>query len=281
MAYIDSSGVRLYVEETGSGYPVVLVHEFGADYREWELQVRYLSRQYRCITFNARGYPPSDVPQSIDDYGWEQSRDDIAAVLRGLSIARAHVVGLSMGAYATLQFGLKYPELASALVVAGVGSGSPPQGRDQWRIQSEAQGREFFEQGIDAMARATAHGPTRIQLLNKDPRAWQQFVAHYREHSAQGMGRTVSRYQALRPSLEDARTQLAAMTTPVLLAVGDEDEPCLATNWFLKRTIRSAGLWVCPNTGHAINLEEPAAFNAAVLDFFGMVERGRWPVRPI
>ncbi len=279
MAYIDSKGVRLFVEETGSGYPVVFVHEFGADYREWELQVRFFSRQYRCITFNARGYPPSDVPESLDDYGWEHSRDDIAAVLQGLSISHAHIVGLSMGAYATLQFGLRYPEMASALVVAGVGSGSPPRLQKEWLAQSQAQGRAFSEQGIDAMARATAHGPTRIQLLKKDPRAWQQFVAHYREHSAQGMGRTVSRYQALRPSLEESQAQLAALTLPVLLAVGDEDEPCLETNAFLKRTIRSAGLWMCPNTGHAINLEEPAAFNAAVLDFFGAVERGRWPVR--
>lgn len=279
MALVQSNGARLYVEETGSGYPIVFVHEFGADHREWELQVRFFSRQYRCITFNARGYPPSDVPESLDDYGWEQSRDDIAAVMRGLSITQAHIVGLSMGAYATLQFGLRYPELASALVVAGVGTGSPPHLRANWRTQSEAQGREFFEQGIEAMAHATAHGPTRIQLLKKDPRAWQQFVEHFREHSALGMGRTVSRYQALRPSLEESSAQLAQLRLPVLLAVGDEDEPCLETNWFLKRTIRGAGLWVCPNTGHAINLEEPSAFNAAVSDFFGMVERGRWPSR--
>ena len=279
MAFIDSNGVKIYVEETGSGYPIVFVHEFGADHREWELQVRFFSRQYRCITFNARGYPPSDVPESLEDYGWEQCRDDIAAVMRGLSIARAHIVGLSMGAYATLQFGVRYPELASALVVAGVGSGSPPHQKATWRTQCEAQGRDFFEKGIDAMAHSTAHSPTRIQLLKKDPRAWQQFVDHFREHSAQGMGRTVSRYQALRPSLEESAAQLAQIKLPVLLALGDEDEPCLETNLFLKRTIRSAGLWICPNTGHAINLEEPAAFNAAALEFFGAVERGRWPIR--
>lgn len=279
MAFIDSNGVKIYVEETGSGYPIVFVHEFGADHREWELQVRFFSRQYRCITFNARGYPPSDVPESLEDYGWEQCRDDIAAVMRGLSITRAHIVGLSMGAYATLQFGVRYPELASALVVAGVGSGSPPHQKATWRTQCEAQGRDFFEKGIDAMAHSTAHSPTRIQLLKKDPRAWQQFVDHFREHSAQGMGRTVSRYQALRPSLEESAAQLALIKLPVLLAVGDEDEPCLETNLFLKRTIRTAGLWICPNTGHAINLEEPAAFNAAALEFFGSVERGRWPIR--
>lgn len=279
MAMINADGATLYVEETGHGYPIVFVHEFGADHREWDAQVRYFSRQYRCITFNARGYPPSEVPASAQSYGWEHSRDDIAAVMRGLSIGKAHIVGLSMGAYATLQFGLRYPEMASALVVAGVGTGSPPEIHKEWRSQSEALGKDFLERGMHAMAELTAHSPTRIQLFKKDPRAWSEFLSHLREHSAQGMSHTVSRYQALRPSLHESGAALAALSIPVLLAVGDEDEPCLQTNLFLKQKIRSAGLWVCPNTGHAINLEEPAAFNAAVLDFLGLAERGKWPVR--
>jgi pimeloyl-ACP methyl ester carboxylesterase len=279
MAMIASNGAKLYVEETGTGYPIVFVHEFGADHREWEAQVRYFSRQYRCISFNARGYPPSDVPNSVEAYGWEHSRDDIAAVMRGLAIEKAHIVGLSMGAYATLQFGIRYPEMCSALVVAGVGTGSPPEIHKEWRKQSEASGREFLEKGMAAVAESMAHSPTRIQLFKKDPRAWREFLNHLSEHSAQGMSLTVSRYQALRPSLHEAGPALSALTVPVLLAVGDEDEPCVQTNLFLKQKIRSAGLWVCPNTGHAINLEEPAAFNAAVLEFFGLAERGKWPCR--
>ena len=279
MTMINADGAKLYVEETGSGYPIIFVHEFGADHREWEAQVRYFSRQYRCVTFNARGYPPSEVPTSLDAYGWEHSRDDIAAVMRGLAIEKAHIVGLSMGAYACLQFGLHYPEMASALVVAGVGSGSPPEIQDAWRTQSLATGREYLEKGMHAMAELTAHSPTRIQLFKKDPRGWHEFVSHLREHSALGMSNTVSRYQALRPSLQAAGAALEALTLPVLLAVGDEDEPCLQTNLFLKQKIPGAGLWVCPNTGHAINLEEPAAFNAAVFEFLSLAERGQWPSR--
>src|SRR6202022_3176945 len=115
-------GVKLYYEETGGGIPIVFVHEFAGDYRAWEPQVRYFSRAYRCITYNARGYPPSDVPEDAALYGWEFSVDDIAAVMRGLAIERAHVVGLSMGGYAALQFGLRYPEKISAIVAAAVGS---------------------------------------------------------------------------------------------------------------------------------------------------------------
>lgn len=279
MPLIDAGGVKLHVEETGSGHPLVFVHEFGADHREWELQVRHFSRQYRCITYSARGYPPSEVPEDPRAYGWEHSREDIGAVMDGLGIARAHVVGLSMGAYATLQFGLHHPDRVSALVVAGVGTGSPLPERVQWRAQSEALGREILARGMPAIAQDTGHGATRIQLKRKDPRAWQQFVDHLSEHSALGMSLTVSRYQALRPSFHDFTERLAAMRTPVLLAVGDEDAPCLETNLFLKRSIPSAGLWICPNTGHAINLEEPDAFHAAVEQFLAMAERGTWPVR--
>ena len=105
MPFVDSDQARLYFEEVGAGYPIIFVHEFAADCREWEPQLRFFSRSYRCIAYNARGYPPSDVPGNPDHYGWEFAADDIAAVMNGLSIERAHVVGLSMGGYAALQFG--------------------------------------------------------------------------------------------------------------------------------------------------------------------------------
>ena len=115
MPYAQSSGAKLYFEETGNGHPIIFVHEFAADHREWETQVRWFSRNYRCITFNARGYPPSDVPEDDASYGQTQATDDIAAVLKHLAIAKAHVVGLSQGAFATLHFGLRYPQMATAL----------------------------------------------------------------------------------------------------------------------------------------------------------------------
>src|SRR5918998_5313539 len=105
-------GIKLYYEEAGRGTPVVFVHEFGGDYRSWEPQMRYFSRRYRCIAYNARGYPPSDVPEAFERYSQEHARDDARAVLDGLGIDKAHVVGLSMGAFATLPFGLAYPARA-------------------------------------------------------------------------------------------------------------------------------------------------------------------------
>jgi pimeloyl-ACP methyl ester carboxylesterase len=276
MAYVEASGAKLYYEETGRGYPIIFVHEFGSDCREWGAQVRYFSRSYRCIAYNARGYPPSDVPEDLNMYGWEFSVDDIASVMNGVGVERAHIVGLSMGGYAALQFGLRHPGKASAIVAAGAGSGSPPSHREAWLRDTPVTARGFLERGMDAMAEEMGNSPTRIQLKYKDPRGWQDFVDHLRQHSARGMSNTMMRYQTLRPSLHDFRDAFAKLTTPVLLAVGDEDAPCIETNLMLKAAIPTAGLWMCPNTGHAINLEEPAAFNAEVERFFSAVERGSW-----
>jgi len=271
MGFVNATGARLYVEETGSGYPIVFVHELYSDYREWEAQVRWFSRAYRCITFNARGYTPSDVPDDASLYGYQFAVDDIAAVMRGLGIARAHIVGLSMGAYAALLFGLKYPQMASALVAAAVGSGSPPADRAEFVANSEATARAYREHGAAAVAETVGAGPTRQQLRRKDPRGFEDFMRHLREHSAQGMAHTMAQFQAKRPSLEDLEADFAKLQIPLLLIAGDEDAPCLETSLFLKKAIPNAGLWICPHTGHAVNLEEPAAFNSMVQNFFAEV----------
>lgn len=279
MPLAQAAGVNLYYEETGSGHPVIFVHEFGGDHRAWEGQVRWLSRRYRCITFNARGYPPSDVPPDDAQYGQEQAADDIAAVLRHLGIERAHVVGLSMGAFATLHLGLRHPRMASALVLAGCGSGAPAGERAAFVAESEARARQFLEEGSPAVAQAMGRIPTRITLKRKDPRGWQEHVRQLGEHDARGSALTLRNYQARRPSLYDLADVIRQVDIPALVAVGDGDTPCLEASLWLKRTLPKAGLWVCPNTGHCMNLEEPAAFNAAIGDFLAAAEAGRWPPR--
>jgi pimeloyl-ACP methyl ester carboxylesterase len=276
MPYVEAAGARLHVEEHGDGYPIIFLHELGSDLRQWEDQVRYFSRAYRCVAYNARGYPPSDVPEDPAAYGWERSIDDIAAVMDGLGVDHAHVVGLSMGAYAALQFGLRYPQRTTAIVAAAAGSGSSPSGRHAWLRETSILARAFAERGPATIAEKIATSAARIQLKYKDPKRWQQFADQLRHQSGQGLSNTVIRCQALRPSLHDLRGQLSAMTIPVLLIVGDEDAACLETNLMLKATLPNAGLWISPNTGHSINLEEPAAFNAHLEVFLGAVERRSW-----
>src|ERR1700726_560050 len=139
MPHLSSDdGIKLYYEETGSGIPIVFVHELAGVCRASEPQVRCFSRRYRCITFNARGYPPSDVPQDAEAYSQDRARDDIRAVMDALAIDKAHLVGLSMGGFATLHFGFTYPARARSLVVAGCGYGAEPGQQQKFQEESEA-----------------------------------------------------------------------------------------------------------------------------------------------
>jgi pimeloyl-ACP methyl ester carboxylesterase len=272
-------GVNLHYEETGSGAPVVFVHEFAGDCRSWEPQVRHLSRRYRCITFNARGYPPSDVPPEVSSYSQARACDDIRAVLDALALDKAHIVGLSMGGLSTLHFGLTYPTRARSLLVAGAGYGAEKSEIEKFRGEAAASARRLEQEGMAAFAQTYAHGPARVQLEAKDPRGFAEFKARLAEHSAKGSANTQLGVQRERPSVFDLGEQLAKLTVPMLVVTGDEDWPCLAPNLFMKRMCPSAGLLIIPNSGHAVNLEEPGLFNAALAEFLAQVEAGCWPMR--
>jgi len=271
--------VALYYEEVGSGSPIVFVHEFAGDYRSWEPQVRYFARRYRCIAYNARGYPPSSVPASAASYSQARAAADIGCVLDQLKIDKAHVVGLSMGGLAVLHFGLTYPERARSLLVGGAGYGSEAGERDKFRAEASTIAARLERDGMAKFAEAYAFGPTRVQFERKDPRGFAEFKQMLAEHSAEGAIGTQLGVQRERPSLFDLEEQIKALKVPMLVVTGDEDWPCLLPNVFLKRTCASAALLVLPNSGHAVNLEEPGLFNAALADFFAQVDAGRWPVR--
>ncbi|HEY7687414.1 MAG TPA: alpha/beta hydrolase [Dongiaceae bacterium] len=272
-------GVKLYFEETGSGLAVVFVHEFAGDHRSWEPQVRWLARRYRCVTFNARGYPPSEVPEDVASYSQARAADDIRAVLDGLGIDKAHIVGLSMGGLATLHFGLAYPERARSLLVAGAGYGAEKSEQEKFRAEAVVSAGKLENEGMAAFAQVYAYGPTRVQFEAKDPRGFAEFKTMLAEHSAKGSANTQLGVQRRRPSVYDLGEGLARLTVPMLVVTGDEDWPCLAPGIFIKRTCPSAALLVVPNSGHAVNLEEPGFFNAALADFLAQVDAGRWPMR--
>jgi pimeloyl-ACP methyl ester carboxylesterase len=272
-------GVRLYYEEAGAGTPLVFVHEFAGDHRSYESQMRYFARRYRCIAYNARGYPPSDVPDDPECYSQARARDDVRAVLDGLTITRAHVAGVSMGGFATLHFGLAYPDRAIGLVIAGCGYGADPGRREQFQHEAEMAAQRFETLTPAESAESYALGPTRVQLQNKDPRGWEEFRKMLATHSVRGSALTLRGVQKRRPSLYDLVDQMRRMTTPALVMAGDEDEPCLEASILLKRNIPTAGLAILPRTGHALNLEEPGLFNSLVAEFFHQVEAGRWMSR--
>lgn len=276
---VTDDGVKLYYEEAGSGAPLVFVHEFAGDCRSWEPQVRFFSRYYRCIAFNARGFPPSDVPEDPEKYSQVRARDDIRCVLDHLKLERAHVCGLSMGGFATLHFGMAYPQRARSLLVGGCGYGAQPDKREQFREETNAAAAQMEKEGMAQFAKRYALGPTRVQLQNKNPRAWQEFASQLAEHSTLGSALTMRGVQGRRPSLWELVDGMRALEVPTLIVTGDEDDPCLEPALLMKRTIRTSALAILPSSGHAINLEEPEAFNRLLFDFLAAVEVGAWRSR--
>ncbi len=270
--------VKLYYEESGSGDALVFVHEFAGDHRAWEQQMRYFSRRYRCITYSARGYPPSDVPAQ-EAYSQDRARLDILSIVDQLNIEKAHICGLSMGGFATLHFGLHHADRALSLVVAGCGYGAEADQRESFQAEAEATATMIESITGEQFAEKYGKGPTRVQFINKDPRGWEEFRQQLSEHSMVGAARTMRGVQKSRPSLFDLEDELKKLTVPTLIMTGDEDEPCLIPNIFLKRTISSSALVVLPNSGHTINLEEPEMFNRSVDDFLTQVGSGRWQHR--
>jgi pimeloyl-ACP methyl ester carboxylesterase len=277
-------GVKLYYEETGPqranrGTPVIFVHEFAGDHRSWEPQMRHFGQRYRAIAFNARGYPPSDVPEDAGAYSQNRATDDIAAVLDHLGIARAHVVGLSMGGFATLHFGFRHAARALSLSVCGCGYGADPDKREAFREEGANTVAFIRAHGMRAFAERYAFGPTRVQFQNKDPRGFAEFLAQLAEHSAVGSANTQLGVQRERPSLHDLVAEMQALSVPTLIVTGDEDWPCLAPGLLMKRHIETAGLVVMANCGHGINLEDPDGFNRIIGDFLVRVDVDAWPVR--
>ncbi|MBI3710435.1 MAG: alpha/beta fold hydrolase, partial [Proteobacteria bacterium] len=183
MPYAQGEGARIYYEESGSGTPILFIHEFGGDIRSWEDQVRHFARGWRCVATCARGYPPSDAPRDPKPYGQDFSDRDMVAVLDAAGIAKAHVVGLSMGGYTALMLAAKYSDRVLSCTAAGAGSGSFKPTREAFIAHCREQAAEFERTGkIDAQA--IGLWPARVQFANKDPVGWQRFVAQLAEHPA-------------------------------------------------------------------------------------------------
>jgi pimeloyl-ACP methyl ester carboxylesterase len=278
MPQVRARNVNLYYEEAGRGIPVVFIHEFAGDWRSWEPQMRFFSSRYRAVTYSARGYLPSEVPDSPQAYSQEMQIEDLKALLDVLKIDKAHLCGLSMGSYTALLFGMRYPERARSLTIAGSGYGSG-QNRQDFHRRVAQTAEQMLKGGMKSISSVYTLSPARVQLQNKNPRSWEEFRNQFEEHSPVGSAYTFLGVQGKRPSITDLGPQLKQMTLPVLILLGDEDEPGLEGSLFMKRNIPRAGLEIFPRSGHVLNLEEPEHFNRSVLDFITAGDAGRWEPR--
>jgi pimeloyl-ACP methyl ester carboxylesterase len=277
VAKASVNGIELYYEDTGTGFPVVFCHEFGGDYRSWDPQVRAFARLHRCITYSQRGFPPSSVPNTLESYSQERLIEDLQRLVQHLNIQQAHFVGFSMGGSVVLNFALAHPELCRSIVVVGTGAGSTNRERFEQDVRDVV--ALIRTQGMHEFAARYAEGPIRQPFKRKDPHGWSVFRDQLAEHAADGQAYSMQGVMLKRPTIFSLESQLRELQVPTLIAVGDEDEPCVDVAVFLKRTIPSSGLLMLPQSGHAINLEEPALFNSQVMEFFRLVEADRWSRR--
>ena len=233
--------------------------------------------RYRVITYCHRGYPPSGVPEDPDAYSQDRLVADMRQLLEHLGIGQAYIAGLSMGAATALSFAIAHPEMCRAVVVAATGTGSTDREAhlDAWRQNAE----RLKTEGIAGFAEEYANSPTRVQFKRKDPVGWEKFYAGLASHSALGSALITQGIQLKRPTVFQLEDDMRRMTVPTLLMVGDEDDPCIEPMLFIKRCVATSGLVFFPQSGHTINLEEPALFNRTMLDFLTAVESGAWATR--
>jgi pimeloyl-ACP methyl ester carboxylesterase len=277
MALAPINGVEIYYEEHGEGTPILFCHEFAGDYRSWAPQVRFLARRYRTITYSARGYHPSTVPNDAAAYSEEQHVEDAYGLIKFLGIDKAHVVGLSMGGNLTLKLGLAHPDVCLSLVVAGAGFGST--NPEEFRANSRETADLLERVGMDQFGDTYGRGPSRLRFEQKDPHGFAEMLRQLKEHSTIGSAMTMRNVQGKRKTVYEVADQLPGLNVPTLVIAGDEDELALEPALLMKRKIPNSGLLIVPKTGHTVNLEEPALFNQAVLDFVSAVDQGAWTPR--
>jgi pimeloyl-ACP methyl ester carboxylesterase len=229
------------------------------------------------ITYNNRGFPPSDVPTDPTAYTEENRVEDLYQLLRFLAIPRAHVVGFSFGANLTLNFGIAHPDMCASLVLVGLGAGSSNR-QVYERVTAEA-ADSMEAEGMEAMIDSYSTSPLRLPLRRKDPRSWQEFRDQFAEHSATGFALTLRGVHMVRPPIFAYEEQLKSLHIPTLIMVGDEDEACIEPALFMKRSMPRSGLVMFPQSGHNLNLEETHLFNIVVSDFLRLAESGRWAER--
>ncbi len=278
MPTFSANGVEIYYEVTGQGFPLIWSHEFGGSYDSWEAQVKFFSRRYQVVTYAARGWPPSDVPEDPAAYTQDIVVNDLYLLMRHLNISQAHIGGLSMGGSVALNFGIAHPEMAKSLIVASAGSGST--NRDVFLATGQSMADRLISEGMIPVAEDYGTTNIRVQLRRKDPMGFETFARLLSEHSATGSALTYQGFVMNRPTVFELEDKLKSLRVPTLIMIGDEDEPCIEPGIFMKRAIPLSGLSCFPQSGHAINLEEPDLFNRTVLDFLTAVEAERWAERP-
>lgn len=247
MPSINRNGVNIHYEDHGAGPAVLLSHGYSATSQMWKGQVDALTDRYRVITWDMRGHGETDSPEDQGEYSEAKTVDDMAAILRHLGLETAVIGGLSLGGYMSLAFNVAHPDMVRALMLFDCGPGyKNPKAREGWNETASKRAENFEAKGLDALG---SSDEVRVST----------------HKSAEGLAR------AARGMLAqfDSRIieSLETIAVPTLVLVGADDTPFLGASDYMSAKIPGAVRVTVPEAGHAANIHQPAAFNAAVEQF--------------
>ena len=247
-------------DDIGSGFPVVFIHGFPLNRTMWEPQVTALVAEFRCITIDMRGFGGS---AAVPPYSMDRYADDVAAILDALGIARAVIVGLSMGGYVAFAMWRRHRKRIRGLVLADTRAVADTEDAIERRRDMIAAAES---QGATAIANAQIAGLVGRTTRDKRPDIYDATHRMIAQTSVAGI---VGALEALieRP---DSTPTLSTIDVPTLIIVGDEDvitPPKEARK--LQDAIPRSRLEVLKGAGHLSNVERPAAFNTVMTEFLG------------
>jgi pimeloyl-ACP methyl ester carboxylesterase len=276
MPKLKSGAVGIHYEVHGSGPVILFAHESTGHCGNWRGQIEHFARRRTCVLYNARGYPPSDVPSTPEAYSQAIFVADLLAVLDHLGIGAADIVGLSMGSMTALHFGLRHPDRVRSIVLAGTGPGRSRQEVEAFNAGVRALAKRLETIGWSAILEEYDAAPDRREVCWKNPALHRLYCEGLEARDGAVSAMILREVVCKRPVLAELKGELGRLDMPVLIVSGDADSDCLPTSLYLREALPRAGVAILPRTGHAVNVEEPYLFNGLLEGFYAAVADGRW-----
>jgi len=250
MAKLNRNGVDIYYEVHGSGPVILLTHGYSATAQMWKGQIEPLTKKNTLVTWDMRGHGQSDYPADQAAYSEGATIGDMAAILDAVGARKAIIGGLSLGGYMSLAFYRAHPERTNALLIIDTGPGfKKDDARETWNNRARDTGARYDKEGLAVLKSGSAE---------------RAYAVH---RSADGLANAARGMLAQKNSA--VIESLPNIKVPSIVIVGSNDTPFLAASDYMAAKIPGCKKAVIPNAGHAANIDQPQAFNEAVLGFLG------------
>jgi len=248
MPTLTRDGVNLHYEVHGSGPVILLSHGYSSTCAMWAGQIAPLSQTHTLVTWDMRGHGQSDYPEDPAAYSEAETVADMAAILDAVGADTAVIGGLSLGGYMSLAFNRAHPERVTALLIIDTGPGyRNDQARDGWNANALKTAERWERDGLARLDSGSAE------------------IRTVRHRNAEGLAKAARGMLTQRDA--GVIDSLPTIGVPALVLVGADDAPFLTAADYMAAKIPGARKVVIPGAGHAANIDQPAAFNAAVADF--------------